>query len=600
MRVESRSVDGESLGTSLDDLYRLHAAHALRVARSVTHNQEDAADAVAEAFAGVLRAVSDGRLTDPDSFRPYLVVATRNAAIDIVRRSARVQSGDPIDNFEETVAAAPGPSDRLVAGEDRDLVARAFASLPPRWRAVLWLTEVERLAPRDAAPLLGLTPNNVAQLAGRARGRLRRQYVQSHVRNHARGDCADATELLGGLVAGELTALQAARVRAHLAVCPACRTRLAEVEDLGLALRRAALPPAAPAALAGLWARWRRRWHGIRPRLLAPVDPAATVAQVDAAVQVAGSPATQQVAASVVAGLLVLGVGAAVVHDKTPAPAPTPPPTVPALAPTTTGAGPAALLPTTVPPTTTPPTTAPVTTAPATTAPATTVPPTTAPPVQRAAFTPGGPLATAPPTLVAHALGAELAVFDGPGGTTASRLLANPRSSGAPLTLLVLDQRPGWLQVLLPVRPNGSTGWVRTSDVSLTTTDDRIVVELGAHRITAYQGTAALLSEPIAVGTADAPTPGGLYYVTELFQPLDRAGHLDPGGPYGPYAFGLSGYSDVLFDFAGGNGQFGIHGTNEPELLGQDVSHGCIRMSNLGITRLAAVLPLGVPVQILP
>jgi lipoprotein-anchoring transpeptidase ErfK/SrfK len=166
--------------------------------------------------------------------------------------------------------------------------------------------------------------------------------------------------------------------------------------------------------------------------------------------------------------------------------------------------------------------------------------------------------------------------------------------------LLVTGQQAGWLQVLLPVRPNGSTGWIRADQVSVVSHSFRIVVELGAHRITAYQGTEVLLSEPVGVGTAEAPTPGGLYYVTELFQPLDSAGRLAPGGPYGPYAYGLSGYSDVLFDFAGGDGQFGIHGTNDPAGLGHDVSHGCIRMSNAGITFLAGTLPLGVPVEILP
>jgi RNA polymerase sigma factor (sigma-70 family) len=589
VRAGSRSVDaGSPLGISLDDLYRLHAAHALRVARSITHNPEDAADAVAEAFTGILGAVSSGRLTDAESFRPYLVVATRNAAIDIVRRSGRVQPTDQSGSLD-AVATAAGPSDRLLAGEDRDLVAGAFATLPPRWRAVLWLTEVERLPPRDVAPLLGLTANNVAQLAARARSRLRRQYVQSHVRNHARGDCAEATELLGGLVAGALTAAQAERVRDHLEGCAACRARRSEVEDLGLALRRATLP----AALAGLRRRrpWRRHWPfgrlGARPRVwaaAAAVDPAAA-SQLDVAVRLGSSPAVQQVAAAVVGGLLVLGVGTAVVrHDDPPAPAAAPAVTQTAGAlPSTTVAVP------TPDPTT--PTTAP---APVSVASA------PAPPAAAAAFVPRGPLATAQPSTVAHALGSPLAVFDAPGATAATRVLPNPRSSGAPLVLLVVDQRPGWLQVLLPVRPNGSTGWIRAGDVSLTTHDFRIVVELAAHRITAYQGTAVLLSEAIGVGTAEAPTPGGRYYVTELFQPLDSAGRLDPGGPYGPYAYGLSGYSDVLYDFAGGDGQFGIHGTNEPALLGQDVSHGCIRMSNAGITRLAGILPLGVPVDILP
>ncbi len=117
--------------------------------------------------------------------------------------------------------------------------------------------------------------------------------------------------------------------------------------------------------------------------------------------------------------------------------------------------------------------------------------------------------------------------------------------------------------MLLPARPNGSTGWVQRDQVELSTHDFSIVVELGAHRITAYQGAEVLLSEPVAVGTSDATTPDALYYTTELIKPIGAGGNYDPGGPYGPYAYPMSGFSDVLFDFAGGDGQFGIHGTND-------------------------------------
>jgi lipoprotein-anchoring transpeptidase ErfK/SrfK len=195
---------------------------------------------------------------------------------------------------------------------------------------------------------------------------------------------------------------------------------------------------------------------------------------------------------------------------------------------------------------------------------------------------------------VAHALGLQLPVYDAPGAAAARVVLANPRPSGAPVVLLVVDQQSGWLHVLLPIRPNGSTGWIRADQVSLTTEDFKVVVELGAHRLTAYKGTDVLLSEPIGVGTAQAPTPGGLYYITELFQPGQG-----PSGPYGPFAYGLSGYSDVPSDFGSGDGQFGIHGTNDPDGLGHDVGHGCIGMSDAGITTLAGLLPLGVPVAIL-
>lgn len=67
---------------------------------------------------------------------------------------------------------------------------------------------------------------------------------------------------------------------------------------------------------------------------------------------------------------------------------------------------------------------------------------------------------------------------------------------------------------------------------------------------------------------------------------------------YGPYAYGLSGFSNVLTEFNGGDGVIGIHGTNDPSSIGRDVSHRCIRMSNTGITTLAAILPLGTPVEI--
>lgn len=578
----------EAIGTSVDELYRRFAPEALAVARSITHNPDDAADAVAEAFAGVLEAMSGPGPVGPEAFRPYLLAATRNASIDVVRRAGRSTPTDEVDAFAGTAAAGAGPSDRLLAGEDRAMVAEAFAELPPRWRAVLWLTEVERLAPRDAALLLNVTPNNVSQLAVRARARLRQQYVQLHVRNHAAGDCLEATEHLGGLVAGDLTPTQAKRVRGHLAECPMCRARLAELDDLGLCLRRAAAP--LPFALLAhrLRPRWwfRRTRHGVRrgaaARHLPAVDPSAPATVL----ALGTSKAAQQVAASVVAGLLVLGAGAVVVRtDDAPRERAGRPP-VELVEPDPAARTTAGPVPVPAPP-----------------EPSTSTTTTTAPPAPAAAapppFTPRGRLAGASPSIVAQAVGPQVAVYDAPAGVPV-RGLANPQPSGAPLVLLVTEQRAGWLQVLLPVRPNGTTGWIRTDQVSVASHPFRIVVELRAHRITAYQGAEVLLSEPIGVGTAAAPTPGGLYYIKELFQPLDQAGRLDPGGPYGPYAYGLSGYSDVLYDFGGGDGQLGLHGTNDPAGLGFDVSYGCIRMSNAGITYLAGILPLGVPVEILP
>jgi lipoprotein-anchoring transpeptidase ErfK/SrfK len=197
-----------------------------------------------------------------------------------------------------------------------------------------------------------------------------------------------------------------------------------------------------------------------------------------------------------------------------------------------------------------------------------------------------------PGALVAQAQVASVPVFEAPSAVTPKLKLSNPNEDGAPRVFLVEAEQPDWLQVLLPVRPNGSTGWIRRSDVSLARTAYRVRVELGSHRITVWNGADMVQQEPVGVGKANAPTPGGRYYITELLQPPS------PRGPYGPYAFGLSGFSEVHMSFAGGNGVLGLHGTNDPSGLGKDVSAGCIRMSNEGITRLAQVLPLGTPVEI--
>ncbi len=144
------------------------------------------------------------------------------------------------------------------------------------------------------------------------------------------------------------------------------------------------------------------------------------------------------------------------------------------------------------------------------------------------------------------------------------------------------------------IRDSGSTGWIRSETVSLARTGYRIVVEMGAHRLILLDRDRVVLDTPVGVGVAETPTPGGVYYVKELLRPPD------PGGAYGPYAYGLSGFSNVLTDFAGGDGVIGIHGTNDPSSIGRDVSHGCIRVPNDVITRLVETigLPLGMPVEI--
>ena len=196
------------------------------------------------------------------------------------------------------------------------------------------------------------------------------------------------------------------------------------------------------------------------------------------------------------------------------------------------------------------------------------------------------------PTLAASATGSSVSIFRAPSDPQPVKTMRSPNEFGFPVHFLVQARQGDWLGVLVPSRPNGATGWIRASEVDLKEVAYRIQVQQSALRITVWRGSEVVLEEPIGLGRAGTATPCGEYFLTELLQPTNG------GGAYGPYAFGTSAYSEVLTSFAGGNGQIGLHGTNEPQLLGQRVSHGCIRMSNSGITKLAGMLPLGTPMYI--
>ncbi|MGO2112840.1 MAG: L,D-transpeptidase [Pseudoclavibacter sp.] len=149
-----------------------------------------------------------------------------------------------------------------------------------------------------------------------------------------------------------------------------------------------------------------------------------------------------------------------------------------------------------------------------------------------------------------------------------------------------------WLEVLLPVRPNGATGWVHADQVEQREVALAVEIDLEARELTLLQAGETLWSTPTAIGDADHPTPIGTFFVTDKLETGDAA------SSYGPYAIGLSARSDVLTEFAGGDGQVGIHGTNEPASIGQAASHGCLRIDNDLVAELAHVLPLGTPVTI--
>lgn len=201
--------------------------------------------------------------------------------------------------------------------------------------------------------------------------------------------------------------------------------------------------------------------------------------------------------------------------------------------------------------------------------------------------------------VVATATGTTVHVFDRPSrsGVPLGRFdnpwrVAGDPAASQPLVFAVEGLSNGWVNASLPTRPNGATGWIRRAEVSLSETPYWISIELSTHRLTVFRDETIIARDTVAVGSARTPTPTGRFFVTALLQ-APR-----PDTIYGPYAFALSGFSPTLKSFNGGDGELGIHGNNDPRALGNDVTHGCIRVSNAIIRSLVGVLPLGVPVEV--
>jgi lipoprotein-anchoring transpeptidase ErfK/SrfK len=183
----------------------------------------------------------------------------------------------------------------------------------------------------------------------------------------------------------------------------------------------------------------------------------------------------------------------------------------------------------------------------------------------------------------------RVSVRTSPGGPV-KLSLADPRPSGGPLTFLVVQTSNKWLEVALPDRPNGSRGWISSSEVSLHSLEYSLSISTEQNTLGLYRNSTLVQTYSVATGTGGTPTPRGSFYLTELIAPTNSG--------CGPYAFGLSAYSDVLTSFGGGVGQIGLHGTDDAASIGRAVSHGSIRLSNADITTLATLLPLGTPVTI--
>jgi lipoprotein-anchoring transpeptidase ErfK/SrfK len=156
-----------------------------------------------------------------------------------------------------------------------------------------------------------------------------------------------------------------------------------------------------------------------------------------------------------------------------------------------------------------------------------------------------------------------------------------------------LDRSPSetWYRVRLPILPNNSTGWVPKRFLGdLYTVNTHLYIDRGKLTATLKRNGVTVFQAGIGIGKAYWPTPAGEFYIRSKL-----TGFNSP--VYGPVAFGTSARSAVLTDWPGG-GFVGVHGTNMPQILPGQVSHGCIRMRNEDILKLAKLMQVGTPVTI--
>ncbi len=208
-------------------LYQRHEQAARRLARDLVVTAEEVDDVLTETFDQLLEVTRRGS-GPADAFRPYLLTALR-------RVCDRRRAHDLADPAEPDL-------DLAVASLDDPLIVRAFLSLPERWMAVLWHTEIEGESPAEVGPLLGLSRGGVTALRRRAKDGLTRAYLQMYSSSVTAPECAAVALRLGAYIRDAVSGPDSATVTEHLSQCDNCRTVFAELSAVSLPLRAMVAP----------------------------------------------------------------------------------------------------------------------------------------------------------------------------------------------------------------------------------------------------------------------------------------------------------------------------------------------------------------------
>ena len=163
------------------------------------------------------------------------------------------------------------------------------------------------------------------------------------------------------------------------------------------------------------------------------------------------------------------------------------------------------------------------------------------------------------------------------------------------ITRSVVRDDVRWVEVLLPKRPNGTRGWVPEDVLAVSRTRIRVAIDLSDRKLRVFRAGRRVMSASIAIGKPGTPTPTGSHFAI-----AERVATNMPGGFLGPYVLPLTGFSETLNEFAGGDGRVAIHGTSLPGLIGTRASHGCMRMHIPDVEALYEQVTIGMKISIRP
>ncbi|MBQ0847592.1 sigma-70 family RNA polymerase sigma factor [Streptomyces sp. BH-SS-21] len=263
--VELPPADAELIGwmrsgddTAYEELYRRHADAVRRYARTCCRDAHTADDLTAEVFARMLQAVRGG--SGPEhSVRAYLLTTVRRVAAGWTKSARREHLVDDFAVFaaqaargselsDDTASEELGADVRAMHEAEQSMAMQAFRSLPERWQAVLWHTEVEDESPSEVATLFGLDANGTRVLASRAREGLKQAYLQAHVSATLTADeeCARYADRLGAYARGGLRTRAERGLRKHLEECARCRLAAGQIKDVANGI-----PAVVPVAVIG-------------------------------------------------------------------------------------------------------------------------------------------------------------------------------------------------------------------------------------------------------------------------------------------------------------------------------------------------------------